>query len=325
MSKDTGEMMTFLEFEKPIAELEGKIRELRSFAGGAGQVDISSEVGQLETKLGKLLKETYAGLSPSQKIQVARHPERPHFQDIVGHLFDDFTPLAGDRAFGEDEALLGGLARFRGQACVVMGHEKGSDTESRIRHNFGMARPEGYRKAIRLMDMAERFNLPVLTLVDTSGAYPGVGAEERGQAEAIARSTDKCLQIGTPLVTCVVGEGGSGGAVAIAAANKVLMMEHAVYSVISPEGCASILWRTNEKAADAANALKITAQDLLKLGVIDGIVGEPLGGAHRDPERAMNMLGDTLEDALRDMAGVSGNRLRELRREKFLAIGNVGL
>ncbi len=325
MSKDTGDMMTFLEFEKPIAELEGKIRELRSFAGGAGQVDISSEVGQLETKLSKLLKETYAGLSPSQKIQVARHPERPHFQDIVGHLFEDFTPLAGDRAFGEDEALLGGLARFRGQACVVMGHEKGSDTESRIRHNFGMARPEGYRKAIRLMDMAERFNLPVLTLVDTSGAYPGVGAEERGQAEAIARSTDKCLQVGTPLVTCIVGEGGSGGAVAIAAANKVLMMEHAVYSVISPEGCASILWRTNEKAADAANALKITAQDLLKLGVIDGVVAEPLGGAHRDPSRAMNMLGDTLEDALRDMAGVSGDRLRELRREKFLAMGNAGL
>lgn len=323
--KGTDKMMTFLEFEKPIAELEGKIRELRSFAGGSENVDISSEVGQLETKLGKLLKETYSDLSPSQKIQVARHPERPHFLDIAKHLFTDFTPLSGDRAFGEDEALLGGLARFRGQACVVMGHEKGSDTESRLRHNFGMARPEGYRKAIRLMEMADRFGLPVLSLVDTSGAYPGVGAEERGQAEAIARSTDKCLQVEVPLVTCIVGEGGSGGAVAIAAANKVLMMEHAVYSVISPEGCASILWRTNEKAADAANALKITAQDLLKLGVIDDIVPEPLGGAHRDAERAMNMLGDSMERSLQDMAGIDGSRLKELRREKFLSIGDKGL
>lgn len=318
-------MMTFLEFEKPIAELEGKIRELRSFSGGSGDVDISVEVGQLETKLGKLLKDTYAGLSPSQKIQVARHPERPHFGDIVDHLFEDFTPLGGDRAFGEDAALLGGLARFRGEACVVMGHEKGSDTESRLKHNFGMARPEGYRKAIRLMDMADRFGLPVLTLVDTSGAYPGVGAEERGQAEAIARSTDKCLAVETPIVTCIVGEGGSGGAVAIAAANHVMMMEHAIYSVISPEGCASILWRTNEKAEDAANALKITAQDLLKLGVIDGIVPEPLGGAHRDRERAMNVLGDNMEGALRDMAGLDGARLKELRREKFLAIGDKGI
>ena len=318
-------MMTFLEFEKPIAELEGKIRELRSFSGGSGDVDISVEVGQLETKLGKMLKETYAGLTPSQKIQVARHPERPHFGDIVDHLFEDFTPLGGDRAFGEDAALLGGLARFRGEACVVMGHEKGSDTESRLKHNFGMARPEGYRKAIRLMDMADRFGLPVLTLVDTSGAYPGVGAEERGQAEAIARSTDKCLNVETPIVTCIVGEGGSGGAVAIAAANHVLMMEHAIYSVISPEGCASILWRTNEKAEDAAIALKITAQDLLKLGVIDGIVPEPLGGAHRDRERAMNVLGDNMEGALRDMAGLDGARLKELRREKFLAIGDKGI
>jgi len=322
--KELGEMMTFLEFEKPIAELEGKIRELRSFVGGAGNVDISTEVGQLETKLGKLLKETYAGLTPSQKIQVARHPERPHFSDIVAHLFTDFTPLAGDRTFGEDEALIGGLARFRGQACVVMGHEKGSDTESRLRHNFGMARPEGYRKAIRLMDMADKFGLPVITLVDTSGAYPGVGAEERGQAEAIARSTAKCLQLETPLVTCIVGEGGSGGAVAIAAANKVLMMEHAIYSVISPEGCASILWRTNEKAEDAANALKITAQDLLQLGVVDDIVAEPLGGAHRDPERAMNQLGDSLELAVRDMTAFDGARLKELRREKYLTVGENG-
>jgi len=319
---DTNDMMTFLEFEKPIAELEGKIRELRSFKGGA---DITAEVGQLETKLGKLLKETYAGLTPTQKMQVARHPERPHFHDLIGHLFEDFTPLSGDRCFGEDEALVGGLARFRGEACVVMGHEKGWDTESRLKHNFGMARPEGYRKAIRLMDMADRFGLPVLTLVDTSGAYPGVGAEERGQAEAIARSTDKCLGLEVPLVTCIVGEGGSGGAVAIAAANKVLMMEHAIYSVISPEGCASILWRTNDKANEAAVALKITAQDLLKLGVIDEIVAEPLGGAHRDTERAMNMLGDAMERSLRDMAGVDGARLKELRRDKFLAMGDKGL
>jgi len=318
-------MMTFLEFEKPIAELEGKIRELRSLAGGSGNVDISSEVGQLETKLGKLLKDTYADLSPSQKIQVARHPERPHFSDIAAHLFTDFTPLAGDRAFGEDLALIGGLARFRGEACVVMGHEKGSDTESRIKHNFGMARPEGYRKAIRLLEMADRFKLPVISLVDTSGAYPGVGAEERGQAEAIARSTDACLGLTTPIVTCIVGEGGSGGAVAIAAANKVIMMEHAIYSVISPEGCASILWRTNDKAAEAANALKITAQDLLKLGVIDAIVKEPLGGAHRDAERSMNMLGDSLEGALKEMVGVDGERLKQLRREKFLAMGDKGL
>ncbi|WP_308910638.1 acetyl-CoA carboxylase carboxyltransferase subunit alpha [Pseudokordiimonas caeni] len=317
-------MMTFLEFEKPIAELEGKIRELRSFSHGR-DFDIGSEVGQLEGKLGRLLKDTYANLTPWQKMQVARHPERPHFKDIVAHLTEDFTPLAGDRTFGEDEAVIGGLARFRGEACVIIGHEKGSDTESRIRHNFGMARPEGYRKAIRLMDMADRFGLPVITLVDTSGAYPGVGAEERGQAEAIARSTDKCLSLGVPLVTTIVGEGGSGGAVAIAAANTVLMFEHAIYSVISPEGCASILWRTNEKAKDAATALKITAQDLLTLGVIDKIVAEPLGGAHRDRERAMNMLGDAIEESLKSMAGMDGERLRRLRREKFLAMGAKGI
>lgn len=318
-------MMTFLEFEKPIAELEGKIRELRSFSGNAGDVDVSVEVSQLETKLGKLLKETYSGLDPSQKIQVARHPERPHFSDIAKHVFEDFTPLAGDRAYGEDVALQGGLARFRGEACVILGHEKGSDTEDRLKHNFGMARPEGYRKAIRLMGLADRFGLPVITLVDTPGAYPGIGAEERGQAEAIARSTDRCLSLGVPVVTCIVGEGGSGGAVAVAAANHVLMMEHAVYSVISPEGCASILWRTNEKAKDAAIALKITAQDLKKLGVVDGIVPEPLGGAHRDPERALNMLGDHIESGLRDMAGLDGARLKQIRREKFLSIGEKGL
>lgn len=317
-------MMTFLEFEKPIAELEGKIRELKSLVGG-GSVDVSSEVGQLESKLDKLLKTTYIELSPWQKTQVARHPERPHFSDIIEDLITDFTPLSGDRNFGEDQAIIGGMGRFRGQACVIMGHEKGADTQSRIKHNFGMARPEGYRKAIRLMDIADRFNMPVITLVDTSGAYPGVGAEERGQSEAIARSTEKCLGLSVPVVSCVVGEGGSGGAVAIAAGNRVMMLEHAIYSVISPEGCASILWRTPDKAKDAATALKVTAQDLLKLGVIDTIISEPLGGAHRDPSKAINLLGDGLESALRDMAGMSAKQLRQARRDKFLAIGDKGL
>lgn len=310
-------MMTFLEFEKPIAELEGKIRELRS-----GTVDVASEVAQLETKLAKLMRETYANLSAHQKTQVARHPERPHTTDIVGHLMDDFTPLAGDRNFADDDALLAGMARFRGTPVVVMGHEKGRDTEGRLKHNFGMARPEGYRKAIRLMDLADRFGLPVISFVDTPGAYPGIGAEERGQAEAIARSTEKCLNLNVPMITTIVGEGGSGGAVAIAAGNRVMMMEHAVYSVISPEGCASILWRTAEKAQDAANALKITSQDLHNLGVIDQIIDEPLGGAHRDSERAMNQIGEAIEGALRDMSGLSGQKLKSLRREKFLAIGD---
>lgn len=317
-------MMTFLEFEQPIAELEGKIRELKSFQPGSG-VDVTAEVGQLETKLSRLMKDTYAGLTPHQKTQVARHPDRPHTQTVIDYLFDDFTPLAGDRAFGEDSALPGGLARFRGTACVVMGHEKGADTKGRIKHNFGMARPEGYRKAIRLMDLADRMGLPVVTLVDTPGAYPGVGAEERGQAEAIARSTEKCLQIEVPLVSAILGEGGSGGAIGIAAANKVLMMEHSIYSVISPEGCASILWRTGEKAQEAATALKITSQDLLSLGVIDQIVPEPLGGAHRDPERAMNQLGEAIDQALRDMSGISGKKLKQLRRDKFLAMGEADL
>ena len=315
--------MTFLEFEKPIAELEGKIRELRGLSGGG--VDISSEVGQLETKLDRLLKETYTKLSSWQKMQVARHPERPHYRDIVEHLFDDYTPLAGDRYFGEDDAIPSGLARFRGAACVVMGHEKGWDTASRIKHNFGMGRPEGYRKAVRLMDMADRFGLPVITLVDTCGAYPGLGAEERGQAEAIAQSTGKCLDIETPLISCVVGEGGSGGAVALAAGNQVLMLEHAIYSVISPEGCASILWRTGDKAKDAADALKITAQDLKKIGVVDTVVPEPLGGAHRDPKKSMNLLGEAIESSLRDMSGIDGKKLKTMRREKFLALGDKGL
>lgn len=318
-------MMTFLDFEKPIAELEGKIRELKNFSGDDEGIDIGSEVTQLEKKLDKLLTDTYKKLSPWQKTQVARHPERPHTKDIIKHLFNDYTPLAGDRTFGDDHAILGGLARFRGHACVVMGHEKGSDVESRLKHNFGMAKPEGYRKAIRLMDLADRFSLPVLTLVDTSGAYAGVSAEERGQAEAIARSTERSLELTVPMISCVIGEGGSGGAVAIAAGNVVMMLEHAIYSVISPEGCASILWRTSDNAQDAAEALKITAQDLKKLGVIDTIISEPLGGAHRAPTRAMDMLGDAFEQSLRDMAGMSPAKLKELRREKFFAIGKKGL
>ena len=318
-------MMTFLDFEKPIAELEGKIRELKNFSGDEKGIDIGSEVSQLEKKLDKLLTDTYKKLSPWQKTQVARHPERPHTSDIIKHLFKDYTPLAGDRTFGDDHAILGGIARFRGQACVVMGHEKGSDVESRLKHNFGMAKPEGYRKAIRLMDFADRFSLPVLTLVDTSGAYAGISAEERGQAEAIARSTERALELTVPMIACVIGEGGSGGAVAIAAGNVVMMLEHAIYSVISPEGCASILWRTADNAQDAANALKITAQDLKKLGIIDTIVSEPLGGAHKAPERAMDMLGDAFEQSLRDMAGMSPEKLKELRREKFFAIGQKGL
>ncbi len=314
-------MMTFLDFEKPIAELEGKIRDLRKLSGSDDGVDLSDEVDRLESKRDRMLGETYAGLSPWQKTQVARHPERPHFCDIVARLFTDFVQLAGDRGFGEDTAIMGGLARLSGRPVLVMGHEKGADTASRIRHNFGMARPEGYRKAIRLMDIADRFGLPVITLVDTPGAYPGIGAEERGQSEAIARCTERCLNLGVPVVSAIVGEGGSGGAVALAAGNRVLMFEHAVYSVISPEGCASILWRTADKAQDAATALKITAQDLLKLGVCDDIVPEPLGGAHREPYRAIDSLGKALENALAGMDGLSSDKLRQVRRERFLAIG----
>ena len=318
-------MLTFLDFEKPVAELEAKIRELRDLGGADATVDISEEVGRLETKLDRLLRDTYTKLDPWQKTQVARHPERPHFTDIAAQLIEDFTPLAGDRAFADDDAIIGGLGRFRGQSVVVMGHEKGADTQSRIRHNFGMARPEGYRKAIRLMAMADRFSLPVITFVDTSGAYPGIGAEERGQSQAIARSTQTCLGLTVPVVACIVGEGGSGGAVALAAGNKVLMMEHAVYSVISPEGCASILWRTSDKAEDAATALKITAQDLKRLNVIDAIVPEPVGGAHREPKRAVDTLGDAVAEALSDMLDVAPDKLRHLRREKFLAMGRNGL
>jgi len=316
-------MITFLDFEKPIAELEGKIRDLRKLSGNGGNVDLTDEVDRLESKRDRLIKETYAALSPWQKAQVARHPDRPHFSDILAQLFTDYTPLAGDRNFSEDTAVAGGLARFKGRAVVVIGHEKGADTASRIRHNFGMARPEGYRKAVRLMTLAERFSLPVVTLVDTPGAYPGLGAEERGQSEAIARATERCLSLRVPLVSTILGEGGSGGAVALAAGNKVLMLEHAIYSVISPEGCASILWRTAEKAKDAAVALKVTAQDLLKLGVVDVIVPEPLGGAHREQDRAIDALGRAIDEALAEMDDISPEKIRSLRREKFLQMGRV--
>ena len=313
---------TFLDFEKPIAELQGRIDELRETAEDS-TVDIDAEVGRLQVKSDKLLRDTYARLTPWQKTQVARHPERPHFKDVTAALFSDFLPLAGDRAFADDQAILGGFATFRGRKVMVIGHEKGDDTASRLRHNFGMAKPEGYRKAIRLMQLADRFGLPVLTLVDTAGAFPGIQAEERGQAEAIARSTEACLQLRVPLIATIVGEGGSGGAVALAAGNRVLMLEHSIYSVISPEGSASILWRTADKAADAADAMKITAQNLKALGVIDTIVPEPVGGAHRDPAKAIECLGDAIAAALDELSEEAGESLRRSRREKFLAIGRL--
>src|ERR1043165_818676 len=287
-------MLTYLDFEKPIAELETRVAELKETANSSDDIDIEAEVSKLEAKANKLLRDTYAKLTPWQKAQVARHPDRPHFRDYVAGIADDFVPLAGERAFADDPAIIGGLARIDGRRVILIGHEKGDDTASRLKHNFGMAKPEGYRKAIRLMRLANQFGIPVVTLVDTPGAFPGVQAEERGQAEAIARSTEECLALGVPIVAAVVGEGGSGGAVAIASANRVLMFEHAVYSVISPEGCASILWRTADKAADAAEAMKITAADLQALGVVDLIVDEPLGGAHRDPERAIANLKEAI-------------------------------
>jgi len=317
-------MPTFLDFEKPIAELEGKIEELRHLSE-AGGVNIAEEVGKLEAKVTRLLRQTYAKLSPWQKVQVARHPDRPHFSDFVSVLIEDFTPLAGDRAFAEDEAIVGGLGRFRGYSVVVMGTEKGSDTESRVRHNFGMARPEGYRKARRLMDMADRFGLPVLTFVDTAGAYPGIGAEERGQSEAIARAIETGLSIKVPFVATVVGEGGSGGAIALAAADRVLILENAIYSVISPEGCASILWRNGAEAKTAAEALRLTAQDLQALGVIDEIVPEPLGGAHRAPKEAIAAVGAAIESSLKNLVGTEGGVLRARRRERFLEMGKKSL
>ena len=314
-------MRAYLDFEKPVAELEAKIAELQALSSEGNPAAISDDIARLRTKSAQALKDLYTALTPWQKTQVARHPERPHFRDIVEGLIEDFTPLAGDRAFGEDEAIVAGFGRLRGQSVCVIGQEKGFDTESRIKHNFGMARPEGYRKAVRLMDMAEKFGLPVVSLIDTAGAYPGIGAEERGQAEAIARSTDRQLSLGVPNVSVIIGEGGSGGAVAIATANVVLMLEHAIYSVISPEGAASIIWRDPAKATDAATNMKITAQDLLRFGVIDGIIPEPAGGAHRDPQVAIAATGDAIETALRQFADKSPAEIRAARTEKFLAIG----
>ncbi len=313
-------MHQYLDFEKPIAELEGKIEELRHVSDGA-ELNIAEEVARLQLKLERLLRQTYSRLSAWQKVQVARHPERPRFSDYVKGLIADFTPLAGDRRFGEDRAIVGGLGRFRGRSLVVIGHEKGADTQSRLRHNFGMAKPEGYRKAQRLMQLADRFQLPVLTLVDTAGAYPGVDAEERGQAEAIATSIVTCLEIRVPLVSVIIGEGGSGGAIALAVANAVLMLEHAVYSVISPEGCGSILWRDGAHVQEAAEALKLTAQDLLRLGIVDQIVPEPLGAAHREKEKAIAAVGSAVEEALRALEKLDGNQLRQRRRAKFLEMG----
>ena len=313
-------MLTYLEFEKPIAALDARITELRETAS-AGSIDIDAEVARLEAKSSKLLRDTYAKLTPWQKTLVARHGERPHFNHYVAGLTDDFLPLSGDRAFGDDPAIIGGLARIDGQRVLLIGHEKGADTASRLKHNFGMAKPEGYRKAIRLMELADRFGLPVISLVDTSGAFPGVQAEERGQAEAIARSTETCLSLGVPLIAAVVGEGGSGGAVAIAAANRVLMFEYAVYSVISPEGCASILWRTADKAPEAAEAMRITAGDLQALGVVDRIVPEPIGGAHRDPATAIASLKAAILEELGGLSKLDRRQLIDQRRAKFLAIG----
>jgi acetyl-CoA carboxylase carboxyl transferase subunit alpha len=315
-------MMNFLDFEKPIADLLARVSDLRETAD-AGDTDLRPEIEKLEAKADRLLQETYERLTPWQKTQVARHPDRPHFKNYIAGLVDDFLPLAGDRAFGDDQAILGGLGRIGGRRVMIIGHEKGDDTASRLKHNFGMGKPEGYRKAIRLMALADRFGIPVVTLVDTSGAFPGIQAEERGQAEAIARSTEACLGLGVPMIAAIVGEGGSGGAVALAAANHILMFEHAVYSVISPEGCASILWRTAEKAADAAEAMRITAADLEKLGVIDEIVAEPVGGAHRAPDVAILELGRAINKALARFENVAPGKVRAQRREKFLAMGAI--
>ncbi|HEX6013773.1 MAG TPA: acetyl-CoA carboxylase carboxyltransferase subunit alpha [Geminicoccaceae bacterium] len=313
-------MSTLLDFEKPILELEGKVKELRSLADG-GELDIADEVARLEGRAAKLLSQTYAKLTAWQKTQVARHADRPHFQDYSGALVEDFTPLAGDRLYAEDRAIVGGLGRFRGLSVVVMGHEKGADTEDRVRHNFGMARPEGYRKAARLMRLAERFRLPVLTFVDTPGAHPGVDAEERGQAEAIARAIEVCLSLEVPIVATIVGEGGSGGAIALAAADRVLMLEHSIYSVISPEGCAAILWRSNDQAPVAAEALRLTAQDLLHHKLVDQVIPEPMGGAHRGRATTMAAVGDAIEQQLRPLIRLPGPELKRARREKFLRMG----
>src|SRR5580658_7002783 len=315
-------MRHFLDFERPIAELEGKIEELRHLSSENG-LNIADEVGRLAGQADRLLRQTYAKLTPWQKVLVARHPERPHCRDFIIGLVDDLVPLAGDRAFAEDAAVLGGIGRFRGKSVVVIGTEKGADTEARVKHNFGMARPEGYRKAKRLMRLAEHFQLPVLSFVDTAGAYPGIDAEARGQSEAIAGAIETCLDIRVPVVAAVIGEGGSGGAIALAAGNTVLMLEHAIYSVISPEGCASILWRDGGNAKDAAEALRLTAQEMLRFGVIDRIIAEPLGGAHRAPQEAISSLGAAIDDALRPLAGLDGETLRRQRRQKFLAVGTA--
>ena len=317
--------MHYLEFEKSLADIEGKAEELRSLARQSPQMDVEKEAAALDRKAASLLRDLYKSLTPWQKCQVARHPDRPHCRDYIEALFDEYTPLAGDRNFADDHAVMGGLARFNDQPVMVIGQEKGNDTKSRIARNFGMARPEGYRKAIRLMDLAHRFGLPVITLVDTPGAYPGKGAEERGQAEAIARSTQKCLTLGVPLVSVIIGEGGSGGAVALATANRVAMLEHSVYSVISPEGCASILWKDAEKMREAAGALRLTAQDLEKLGVVDRVIAEPLGGAQRDRAAAISAVGKALTAMLGDLSGKKPGALVKMRRQKFLEIGSKGL
>jgi acetyl-CoA carboxylase carboxyl transferase subunit alpha len=313
-------MMVYLDFEKPVAALEARILELQDAARDS-DVDAGAEIAKLRDKADKQLKDTYANLTAWQKTQVARHPERPHFKHYIEAMFEDFMPLAGDRAFGDDQAIMGGLARLNGRRVMVIGHEKGDDTQSRLRHNFGMGKPEGYRKAIRLMELADRFGIPVVSLVDTSGAFPGIQAEERGQAEAIARSTEQCLALGVPMIACIVGEGGSGGAVALAAADRILMFQYAVYSVISPEGCASILWRTGDKASDAAQAMKMTADDLKALRIIDRIVPEPIGGAHRDHGMAAAVLATAIDEELDALSGFSSKELLQQRRTKFLSMG----
>ena len=319
----SGNLRSYLDFEKPVAELEAKVEELRAMGEGDSAVAIGDDLARLEAKASAALKEIYENLTPWQKTQVARHPQRPHCLDYVSALITDFVPLAGDRKFGEDQAVVGGFGRFRGESVCLLGHEKGSDTESRLKHNFGMARPEGYRKAVRLMEMAERFDIPLISLVDTAGAYPGIGAEERGQAEAIARSTDVSLGLGVPNVAVILGEGGSGGAIALATANRVLMLEHAIYSVISPEGAASILWRDTTKAQDAATNMKITAQDMVRFGVIDTIIPEPTGGAHRDPTAAIATAGDAIANALAELKGLDAAAIRKQRRDKFLDMGRA--
>src|SRR5215469_16065059 len=316
-------MRSYLDFEKPVAEIEAKLEELRALEAGDSAAAIGEEIARLEAKAGLTLKDLYAELTPWQKTQVARHPERPHCLDYIGALVTDFVPLAGDRKFGDDNAIVGGFGRFHGESICVFGHEKGSTTESRLKHNFGMARPEGYRKAERLMQMADRFGIPIISLVDTPGAYPGIGAEERGQAEAIARSTETCLALGVPNVAVIVGEGGSGGAIAIATTNRVLMLEHAIYSVISPEGAASILWRDTAKAEDAATGMKITAQDMIRFGVIDQIVSEPIGGAHRDPAAAIANAESAIAEAMQELHDLDREAIRRQRWDKFLAIGRA--